>query len=163
MSTATKGAVKRIAILSDDKSRKDLIEWSYSNKSILRQHEVVAAADTAEILEGTLNKRLERVELVPGSFYRQVAALIRARQLDLIIFLTDANATSIIATGAHQLHELAIQHELPVVSGRATAELILPSLRIPEKSPSAYASVLNIIRQNVIMMGGFRRRRDWAV
>jgi methylglyoxal synthase len=163
MSTATTGATKKIAIISDDKTRKDLIEWSYSNRSILCQHEIIAATDTAEILEGTLNKKLEPVELVPGSFYRQVAAMIREHQLDLIVLLTDTGATSIINTGVQQLHELAIQHGVAVVSGRATAELVMPSLKIHEKSPSAYANVLNMIRQNVIMMGGFRRRRDWAV
>ncbi len=158
MRTTTKpGSVKRIVIVSDEKSRKDLIEWSYSYKHILSLHEIVTSAETAEILQGTLNKTIEPVEKIPGTSHRELAAIIRRGGADLVIFLSDTSATNIIESGAFKLHQLAIFHGIATVSGRTTAELLMPSLEIKDKAPSAILSVLNMIRHNVILMGGCRK------
>ena len=46
--------VKRIAFAANDNNRKSLIEWSYYNQEILKNHELIATGAIADILEGTI-------------------------------------------------------------------------------------------------------------
>ena len=50
--------IKRVAIVAYADTRKDLIEWSYANKNVLKNHIIISTARTASILEGTLNTPL---------------------------------------------------------------------------------------------------------
>lgn len=154
--------VKRIAILSDDKTRKDLIEWSYSNKQILRQHELIAAKETAEILEGTLNTEVNKLDLVPGAFHSRLADMIRQGALDIIIVLGDTGSANILESSTQQLLQLAIDKGIATACGRATAELVTAALQRPEKSQSPYHKVVEMIRHNIHTMKHNRRRSLWA-
>jgi methylglyoxal synthase len=43
--------IKRIAIVAYADTRKDLIEWSYENKNILKNHIIISTARTALYLK----------------------------------------------------------------------------------------------------------------
>jgi methylglyoxal synthase len=48
--------IKRIAIIGSVARRKELIEWSYSHKDTLANHELIATHSFAKVLEGTIHK-----------------------------------------------------------------------------------------------------------
>ena len=51
--------IKRIAIIAFDNKKTELIEWSYFNRHLLIPHQIFALAYAANVLEGTLNKKVE--------------------------------------------------------------------------------------------------------
>ena len=53
--------VKRVAFVASIDKTKDLIEWSYYNKTILAAHEIIATGQIAYLLEGTIHQPVTRL------------------------------------------------------------------------------------------------------
>lgn len=118
--------IKNIAIAAFDSAKTDLIEWSYFNKDILMPHKITALGFAANILEGTLNKKVNRIE--PGNFggYRQLSNLINENKIDALIIFGDAE--EIIDTKyLKNLFETAIEHNIIIAANRTTADFLLHS------------------------------------
>ena len=84
-----KKATQRIAIVADDNKRTSLIEWSYFNKDVLAQHELIAITETAEILEGTLKRPVQKLFTRHTVGYEQLARLIEAGEIDILLFFAE--------------------------------------------------------------------------
>src|SRR6266480_2372903 len=78
---------KRIAVVTHDQNRIDLIDWAYHHKQVLSQHEVVATVTTGNILEGVLNTPVYKLLSGPLGGHQQLAAMLAEGRLDIIIFL----------------------------------------------------------------------------
>jgi methylglyoxal synthase len=61
MNTEYMNLVKRIAIVADDARKNDLIEWSFHHREVLKRHQLIAAAYTADVLEGTVSTSCSQV------------------------------------------------------------------------------------------------------
>ena len=83
-------AAQRIAIVADDNKRTALIEWSYFNKDVLAQHDLVATSETAEILEGTLKVPVQKLSSKQTGGYEQLTGLIEAKKMDILFFFAES-------------------------------------------------------------------------
>lgn len=138
---------KNIAIIAFESKKTDLIEWSYFNKDILMSHQIIAIGFAANILEGTLNKKIEHIE--PGNFggFRQLCNLIIENKIDAIIIFGEAKE---IFESKHlsAVLETAVQHNILVAANRTTADFVIHSSLInneyaiysPEKKSSEVLS-----------------------
>ncbi len=79
--------VKRIAFVESDNNRKSLIEWSYYNQEILKNHELIATGAMADILEGTVGKPVTRLHDGAAAANHQLSAMITGQQELFIIIV----------------------------------------------------------------------------
>ncbi|HTE25578.1 hypothetical protein [Flavitalea sp.] len=127
---------KTIAIVVDDENRNRLIEWSYFNKALLRQHNIVANDEIALILTGTLTVPV--TSLPHGTFggYRQLATMIENKEIDFLICMGSTERGNNFQTGITDLISLATKHDIMVSSNAATAKVILESLDMQQAEPA---------------------------
>jgi methylglyoxal synthase len=130
MSNKTKyfDGIKRIAILSFQDTRKDLIEWSYANKNILNNHIIISTARTASLLEGTLNSPVLNLHHGRAGGYQQVKELIVEGKIDIVLFFRSGGDTN--ESWFDTLVQSAIQKDVVVGYNQATIDMLLRSLAI---------------------------------
>jgi methylglyoxal synthase len=118
--------IKNIAILAFETKKTDLIEWSYFNKEYLIPHNIVAIGFAANILEGTLNKTIDRIE--PGNFggCRQLCKLIVDNKIDAIIIFGEA-VEIFQSKDLKAVLETAVMHNILVAANRTTADFVIHS------------------------------------
>ncbi|HEY2726716.1 MAG TPA: methylglyoxal synthase [Parafilimonas sp.] len=134
---------KNIAIIAFESRKTDLIEWSYFNKELLLSHQITAIGFAANILEGTLNKKINQIE--PGNFggFRQLQNLIIENKIDAIIIFGEAKEV-FENNYLNAVLEIAALHNILIAANRTTADFIMHSSLIKseykihstEKKPS---------------------------
>ena len=117
--------VKRIAIVAHESGKNDLIEWSFHNREVLKQHEVIAEWYTGDVLEGTLN--IPICKLLTGSLggYKELGEMIADGKVDVIIFIGYPGKTHATDSDMKTLLQLAEEHDLVIALNRSTAEAII--------------------------------------
>jgi methylglyoxal synthase len=125
--------IKRIAIVAFADSRKDLIEWSYANKNILKNHIVISTARTASILEGTLNTPVLNLQHGNAGGYQQIRELLEDRKIDVIMFFGNHNNATARESWFDELIKVAISNEVVVAYNQATIDMLLTSIAINDK------------------------------
>lgn len=128
--------IKRIAILAYADTRKDLIEWSYANKNVLKNHIILSTARTASLLEGTLNTPVLNLNHGKAGGYQQVKDLLKQGKIDVIIFFGNPNKAVIKETWFEELINTAINEDVVVAYNQATIEMLLTSIAISDATPS---------------------------
>jgi methylglyoxal synthase len=118
--------VKHIAIIAFDNKKTELIEWSYFNRKLLMPHKILALGYAANVLEGTLNKKVQTSAAGKFGEYRELCNLINAQEIDAVI----------IFSGAHEIldnkelrgvFEAATENNIIVAANRTTADFVLNS------------------------------------
>lgn len=118
--------IKNIAIISFESKKTDLIEWSYFNKDILIPHQIFTSGFAGNILEGTLNKKINAPSADSLSGYRQLCNLISDGKIDAVIIFGEA-AEIFESKDVKAVFETAIQHNIIVAANKTTADFILHS------------------------------------
>jgi methylglyoxal synthase len=119
--------IKRIAILSFQDSRKDLIEWSYANKNVLSNHIIISTARTASVLEGTLNSPVLNLHHGRAGGYQQVKELLDQNKIDMILMFGN-NPHSGAEGWFETLVRTAVDNDVVVGYNVATIEMLVKSL-----------------------------------
>ena len=119
--------VKNVAIVSQDKRKNELIQWSFDSRHILARHHIIALGETADVLEGTLNIPVQK--LVPGNIggYEELGKMINDGNVDVIIFIWDTNKTLPYESDIKTLQRLAEEQNLVVATNSRTGEAVLSS------------------------------------
>jgi methylglyoxal synthase len=127
MNTHKMDIVKRVAIVAHESRKNDLIEWSFHNREILKQHEIIANGYTADVLEGTLNVPV--CKLLAGSIggYHQLSEMITSKKVDAIIFLWQTKNSDSFDVDTKTLLDLAEAEEIVIATNMATAQALLSS------------------------------------
>ena len=120
--------IKRVAILSFQQSRKDLIEWSYSNKHALNKHLIISTSRTASLLEGTLNAPV--VSLLHGRSggYHQVKSLIEEKKVDILLMFGNNPGIEEQEPAFADLVNTAIRENIVVGYNPSTIDMLVDSL-----------------------------------
>ena len=118
--------IKRIAIIAFDNKKTELIEWSYFNRHLLIPHQILALAYASNILEGTLNKKVEVSTSGKLGEYKELCALINEEAIDAVIIFNDANEI-LHNKDLIGVINAAIEHNIIVATNRTTADFVLNS------------------------------------
>ena len=89
MNSLSKTNKKRIAVVAHQNKKVDLINWSYYNKNVLMQHEIIAIGKAGNILEGTINIPVQKLMTGPFGGDQQLSAMIEEGKIDIIIFFSN--------------------------------------------------------------------------
>jgi methylglyoxal synthase len=119
---------KRIAFVANDNNRKSLIEWSYDNQGILKEHELIATAAMADILEGTVGASVTRLHDGAVAANQQLSSMIAEQQIDILLFFWDPVQPPPFENGVHALHDMALTHNVIIACNLATADFVLSSV-----------------------------------
>ena len=134
--------IKNIAIIAFEAKKTELIEWSYFNKGLLLPHQVFAMGFAVNILEGTLNKKINKAEEIKMGGYRDLCKLIADDKIDAVIIFGEAGEI-FDSKDLKTVLETAIEHNIIAATNKTTADFILHSslleseykINIKEKKP----------------------------
>jgi methylglyoxal synthase len=124
--------IKRIALVAYADTRKDLIEWSYANKNILKKHIIISTARTANILEGTLNTPVLNLSHGKSGGYQEIRMLIEDNKIDMLIFFGNPLNDESRDSWFDELVKVAIMKDIVVAYNQATIEMLLTSIAITD-------------------------------
>jgi methylglyoxal synthase len=124
--------IKRIAIVAYADTRKDLIEWSYANKNVLKKHIIISTARTASILEGTLNIPVLNLHHGKAGGYQQIKELLDDQKIDIIMFFGNPNKAVVKDSWFDELINVAINNDVVVAYNQATIKMLLTSIAIED-------------------------------
>jgi len=120
--------VKRIAITAQENKKTELIEWTYFKKEALAKHSLVATGTTADVVEGTVNMPVQKLLSGAVGGYKQLAEMIKAGDIDALIFFSDATTDFFCNSEVKYLLEAAISSNIIVCANRTTADYVLDSV-----------------------------------
>jgi methylglyoxal synthase len=118
---------KNIAFVMNENKRSELIEWSYFNKELLLPHEIIAIGPAGKILEGTLNKKVNKLVSGPLGGYRQLSDMIVEGKADTVIFFGTIDEVRMHSNELSALMETALTNNIIVAVNRTTADFVLTS------------------------------------
>jgi methylglyoxal synthase len=124
--------IKRIAIVAYSDTRKDLIEWSYANKNVLKNHIILSTARTASILEGTLNTPVLNLNHGKAGGYQQIKDLLQEGKIDVIIFFGNPGKAVVKDSWFEELLNTAIKEDVVVAYNQATIDMLITSMAISD-------------------------------
>jgi len=141
--------IKRIAIVAYSDTRKDLIEWSYANKNILKNHIIISTARTASILEGTLNIPVLNLNHGRSGGYQQIKSLIEDNKIDIIIFFGNPQKAAVKDSWFEELVNVAINQDIVVAYNEATIGMILTSIAINDTDANHKNDLHRFLHQEI--------------
>ncbi len=127
MNSNTMSIAKRIAIIAHESKKTELIEWSYYNRDLLNQHEVIATGAAGNILEGTLNQPVVKLPSGPIGGDQQLVGMIYEGRIDIIIFLNGPSNTHPDDSDVDLLLTTAIHANIIIAGNSKTADYVLTS------------------------------------
>ena len=125
--TKKSSPAKKIAIVVNESKRTSLIEWSYFNREILSQHEIISYEATAGLLKGTLNKQIHTLAGTDSDGNRELAQMILRGSVDILIMLIDGGKAK-NGFGMSDLLAIATEKNIIIACNQATADLVVTSL-----------------------------------
>jgi methylglyoxal synthase len=120
-------AKKRIALVAHDGRKDDLVEWAKHNRAELAQHELYGTGGTGALIEKETGLNVNRFLSGPLGGDQQIGAAIATRELDMLVFFWDPLEPQPHDPDVKALLRLAVLHNIPTASNRATADFLITS------------------------------------
>ena len=130
MNTRTIKAVKNVVFVMNENNKTELIEWSYFNRELLLPHIITATAAAGKILEGTLNKPVNKLVSGPRGEYKQLADMITEGKVDVMVFFGTGSETLFRPNEFEALIATARENNIIIALNRSTADFVFSSLHI---------------------------------
>ena len=118
---------KKIALVTHDEKKHDLLEWARYNKALLRQHELYATGTTGKLLEQELGIEIHKLQSGPLGGDQQIGALIAAGDMDLVVFFWDPLTPQPHDSDVRALLRIAVVWNVPIACNRASADFMIAS------------------------------------
>lgn len=116
--------VKRIAVVAPVDKRKELIEWSYFNRHILSSHTLIATYSTACLLEGTVNKQVQKLPVDFEGGYDELCSLMLNNKVDIIFFFENPVKSSHSEEITRKLLDIALEMNIVIASFRSELDFM---------------------------------------
>ncbi len=118
---------KRIAFVAGDNNRKSLIEWSYYNQEVLKDHELIATGAMADILEGTIGVKVTRLQDGIAAANQELISMVAGQKIDILLFFWDPVQPLPVDNGVRALHDAAVTNNIIIACNLASADFVLSS------------------------------------
>ena len=120
-------ARKRVALVAHDGRKADLIEWVLHNKAALAEHELLGTGGTGTQISEATGLKVSRFLSGPLGGDQQIGAAIATAELDVLVFFWDPLEPQPHDPDVKALLRLAVLHNIPTASNRATADFLITS------------------------------------
>ena len=116
--------VKRIAVIASAEKRKELIEWSYSNRDVLANHQLISTNTTAKVLEGTVQKPVCRLSREKGGAYHHLITMMQDKKVDMIFFFENPLRTFRPDDKIRKLLDTALEMNIIIAGERSALDFM---------------------------------------
>jgi methylglyoxal synthase len=118
----------RIALISHDKMKAEMIAFASNHRSVLKQHDLYATGTTGHrIIEATgLNIKCFRSGPLGGD--QEIGAKIANGEIDLIFFFRDPLTAQPHEPDVSALLRLSDVYKIPLATNSSTGELLIKGL-----------------------------------
>ncbi len=130
-----KNSRKQIVLIAHDNRKADLLEWARFNRETLSRHDLHGTGTTGAMVAEELGLPVQRFLTGPLGGDQQVGAAIAEGRIDLVIFFWDPLEPQPHDVDVKALLRIAVVHNVPIASNRATADYVLSSPLIDEIYP----------------------------
>ena len=116
-----------IALVAHDARKQELVKWCTFNYGVLRNHNLYATGTTGRLIEEVTNLSVHKYLAGPLGGDQQMGSQIENNDMDLVIFMRDPSQTAGVFD-VHKLVRLCDNHNIPLATNLATAELLIKAL-----------------------------------
>ena len=122
----------RIALITHDKKKSDMIKLAVKFKDVLSKHEIYATGTTGTMVMGETGIKIYRMKSGPLGGDQQIGSMIANSQLDLVIFLRDPLTAQPHEPDVSALLRLCDVTNTPLATNITSAEIMLKALERDE-------------------------------
>jgi methylglyoxal synthase len=124
--------MKRLALISHDNKKIDLLAWANYNRETLRRFHLIATATTGRFLREKVGLEVETVLSGPHGGDVQIAARVGSREIDAVFFFVDPLTTQPHDPDIQALMRVCNVQNVPLATNLAAADLIITGLTAAE-------------------------------
>ncbi|MBR1877248.1 MAG: methylglyoxal synthase [Lachnospiraceae bacterium] len=117
-----------IGLVAYEAKKKLMQNFCIAYRGILSRHELYATGTTGRLIEEVTNLNVHKYLSGNLGGEQQLGAQIDQNEIDLVIFLRDAQVVSQPDTDTGNICRLCDMHNIPLATNLATAELLIKSL-----------------------------------
>lgn len=118
----------RIALISHDKKKPEIIALAVKYQEVLARHELYATGTTGKLIETATSLPITRMKSGPLGGDQQIGSMIADKQLDLVVFLRDPLTAQPHEPDVSALLRLCDVTETPLATNVNSAEIMLTAL-----------------------------------
>lgn len=118
---------KKIALIAHDNKKLDLVNWTYRNMKLLRNHTLCGTEDTAILVDEKVGLDIKRYENGVMGGDQQIGRCIVNGEIDLIIYFWDPLTTHAHDSDMKALLRIAMVYNIPIAMNESSADCILNS------------------------------------
>ena len=117
-----------IGLIAHDNKKKLMQNFCIAYRGILSKNELYATGTTGRLIEEVTNLNIHKFLAGHLGGEQQMGAQIEQNEMDLVIFLRDPVAPKTHEPSLHTIVRLCDQHNIPIATNLATAELLIKAL-----------------------------------
>ena len=116
-----------IALMSHDNKKELMVQFCIAYCGILSKHTVCATSNTGRQVAAATGLPVQLVLAHPQGGAQQIGARIAYDEIDMVLFFNDPS-TDDLEKDLHYIINLCDQHNVPVATNSATAEMLIHGL-----------------------------------
>jgi methylglyoxal synthase len=120
-------ADKRIALVTHDERKKDLLAWVRPNTETLARHRLIGTGTTGRMLAETCGLNITCLKSGPLGGDQQLGSMIANQELDIMIFFWDPMAAQPHDVDVKALLRMSVLYNLPTACNRSSADFLIAS------------------------------------
>lgn len=117
-----------IGLVAHDSKKKLMQNLCIAYRGILCKHDLYATETTGRLVEEVTNLTVHKFLTGHLGGVQQLSSQVEQNQMDMIIFLRDAQAPKPHEPDFKNIYRLCDMHNIPYATNLATAELLIKSL-----------------------------------
>ena len=117
-----------IGLIAHDNKKKLMQNFCIAYRGILSKNVLYATGTTGRLIEEVTNLNIHKFLAGHLGGEQQMGAQIEQNEMDLVIFLRDPVAPKTHEPSVHTIVRLCDQHNIPIATNLATAELLIKAL-----------------------------------
>lgn len=117
-----------IGLIAHDNKKKLMQNFCIAYRGILSKNELYATGTTGRLIEEVTNLNIHKFLAGHLGGEQQMGAQIEQNEMDLVIFLRDPITPKTHEPSVHTIVRLCDQHNIPIATNLATAELLIKAL-----------------------------------
>lgn len=121
------GKQKHIALIAHDSKKKELCDWAYSKREILKNHFLCGTGTTAKLITEKTGLPVKGYNSGPLGGDQQIGSRIVEGNVDFVVFLWDPLASQPHDPDVKALLRIAVVYDIPIANNLATADFLLAS------------------------------------